>query len=180
MDCCVRVYFGRIVRKEDGEFEDMEEELEWFDEPPSFSDLCLQDYAVYHHRPYFVTHSDKNLGYHITCKAGFPCQWKLTARKKASDGKWMISKLVQPHLCLDNKGKEYHPQLTVRYLAHRILGLVDKDNDVSVSYLQQSIFELVKYHVKNGKAWRAKQIALAIRWGSWEEAYNRAPRILSA
>jgi hypothetical protein len=34
--------------------------------------------------------------------------------------------------------------------------------------------------VKSGKAWRAKQIALAIRWGSWEEAYNRVPRILSA
>jgi hypothetical protein len=34
--------------------------------------------------------------------------------------------------------------------------------------------------MKYGKAWRAKQIALEIRWGSWEEAYNRVPRILSA
>jgi hypothetical protein len=42
MDCCVRVYFGEIVRKEDGEFEDMKEELEWFDEPPSFNDLCVR------------------------------------------------------------------------------------------------------------------------------------------
>jgi hypothetical protein len=76
---------------------------------------------------------------------------------------------------LDNKGKEYHPQLTAHYLARRILGLVDKDNDAPVSYLQQSIYELVKYHVKYGKAWRAKQIAQAIRWGSWEEAYNQVP-----
>jgi hypothetical protein len=42
MDCCVRIYFGEIVRKEDGEFDDMEEELEWFDEPPSFNDLCVR------------------------------------------------------------------------------------------------------------------------------------------
>ena len=28
--------------REDGMFEDMEEELEWFDEPPSFSDLCVR------------------------------------------------------------------------------------------------------------------------------------------
>jgi hypothetical protein len=42
MDCYVRVYFRGIVRKEDGEFEDMEEELEWFDEPPSFNDLCVR------------------------------------------------------------------------------------------------------------------------------------------
>jgi hypothetical protein len=41
MDCCVRVFFGGIVRREDGMFENMEEELEWFDEPPSFNDLCV-------------------------------------------------------------------------------------------------------------------------------------------
>jgi hypothetical protein len=67
---------------------------------------------------------------------------------------------------MDNKRKEYHPQLTACYLARRILGLVDKNNDVSVSYLQESISQLVKYDVKYRKAWHAKKIALAIRWGS--------------
>ena len=42
MDCCVRVLYGGSVRREDGMFEDMEEELEWFDEPPSFNDLCVR------------------------------------------------------------------------------------------------------------------------------------------
>ena len=41
MDCCVRVFY-RVSVREDGMFEDMEEELEWFDEPPSFSDLCVR------------------------------------------------------------------------------------------------------------------------------------------
>ena len=40
MDCCVRVFYRGSVRREDDIFEDMEEQLEWFDEPPSFSDLC--------------------------------------------------------------------------------------------------------------------------------------------
>jgi hypothetical protein len=36
------------------------------------------------------------------------------------------------------------------------------------------------YTPKYGKTWRAKQLALEIRWGSWKEAYNRVPRILCA
>jgi len=34
-----------------------------------------------------------------------------------------------------------------RYLARRILGLVDKDNDVSVSFLQETIVTFVGYEV---------------------------------
>jgi hypothetical protein len=142
--------------------------------------LFLQDYAVYHHRPYTVRHSDKEVKFQIVCKAGFPCTWKLNARKRSSDGKWKVTSVEQPHRCQTNKGKRYHPQLTARYLARRILGLVDADNDVSVSFLQETIATFVGYEVTYGKAWRAKQIALAIRWGSWEEAYNRVPRILCA
>ena len=39
--------------------------------------LFLQDYAVYPHRPYNVTHSDKELRYHMTYKNG--CMWRLNA-----------------------------------------------------------------------------------------------------
>ena len=42
--------------------------------------LFLQDYAVYQHRPYNVTHSDQELRYHVICKNG--CMWRLNARKR--------------------------------------------------------------------------------------------------
>ena len=82
--------------------------------------------------------------------------WRLNARKRQSDGKWRISKVVEPHTCLTNRGKDNHQQLTSRYLAHRILGLIDDNNDISVSSLQHSISGFVKYDVKYGKAWHAK------------------------
>jgi hypothetical protein len=39
--------------------------------------LFFQDYDVYHHRPYTVTHSDQELRYHVICKNG--CMWRLNA-----------------------------------------------------------------------------------------------------
>ena len=96
--------------------------------------LFLQDYVVYHHRPYTVTHSDQELRYHVICKNG--CMWRLNAQKRQSDGKWRISKVVEPHTCLSNRGKENQQQLTARYLVRHILGLVDDNNDISVSSLQ--------------------------------------------
>ena len=38
----LKFFYGGSVRREDGMLEDMEEELEWFDEPPSFIDLCVR------------------------------------------------------------------------------------------------------------------------------------------
>jgi hypothetical protein len=102
--------------------------------------LFHQEYVVYHHRPYTVTHSDQELRYHVIYKNG--CMWRLNARKRQSDGKWRISKVVQPHTWISNKGKENHHQLTARYLARRILGLVDNNNDISVSSLQEPISSL--------------------------------------
>ena len=64
--------------------------------------------------------------------------------------------MVEPHTCLSNRGKENQQQLTARYLARRILGLVDDNNDITVSLLQQSISGFVNYDVKYEKAWRAK------------------------
>jgi hypothetical protein len=42
--------------------------------------LFLQDYDVYRHRPYTVTHSDRELRYHEICKNGFPYMWRLNAQ----------------------------------------------------------------------------------------------------
>jgi hypothetical protein len=39
----------------------------------------LMDYAIRFHRPYYVTHSDKNKRYTVHCKNG--CQWGLWARR---------------------------------------------------------------------------------------------------
>ena len=54
------------------------------------------------------------------------------------------------------------------------------DPDVTVATLIEVIFGFIKYRVKYGKAWRAKQRAMQLLWGDWKEAYGLLPRILTA
>ena len=108
------------------------------------------------------------------------CMWRLNAQKRQSDGKWRISKVVEPHSCLINRGKENCHQLIARYLPRRILGFVDANCDVLVSYLIRSIYGFTGYEPKYRTAWHAKQHALEIHWGTWKEASNRVLRILCA
>uniref|UniRef100_K3YED6 SWIM-type domain-containing protein n=1 Tax=Setaria italica TaxID=4555 RepID=K3YED6_SETIT len=124
----------------------------------------LVDYAVRLHRPFSVVHSDKNLRYNVMCKQG--CHWRVWCRLISSTGQWRISNVVQPH--------------TSKYLGWRILGIIRKDSETSVSSLVESIFVFSGYRVKYSKAWQAKQHAVALLWSDWKESYGMVPRVLSA
>ena len=123
----------------------------------------LANYAVHHHRPFNVIHSDKRLCFDVLCKQG--CLWGVWARIVSGTGQWKITNVRQPHICASSKPKQVHAQCTARYLAHRILSIVRKDSDTSVPSLMESIFALSCYRVKYSKAWRAKQHAIALLWG---------------
>jgi hypothetical protein len=56
--------------------------------------IWLAEYAVFHHRPFMVKHSDENRRYVLTCCHG--CPWTLRPRK-GKDGSWRITSVVQPH-----------------------------------------------------------------------------------
>ena len=57
----------------------------------------LADYAVRHHRPFNVVHSDKSLHYDVLCKQG--CLWGVWARIVTGTGQWKITNVRQPHTC---------------------------------------------------------------------------------
>ena len=135
----------------------------------------LQDYSVRHHRPYRVYHSDISKRYTVICDRG--CAWRVWARA-TKDNDWRISRVIEPHTCGTSAPSGIHGQLTAKYLATRITGMVRADPDVSIATLIEFIFSLTSYRVKYGKAWRAKQRAMELLWGDWKEAYGMLPRIL--
>jgi hypothetical protein len=53
-------------------------------------------------------------------------------------------------------------------------------SNITIAALIEAIHHLATYRVCYGKAWRAKEHALALLWGGWREAYTKVPRLLPA
>jgi hypothetical protein len=60
------------------------------------------------------------------------------------------------------------------------VSIVWVDSDITVAALIEAIHYLTTYRIRYGKAWRAKEHALALLWGDWREAYTKVPRLLHA
>lgn len=146
---------------------------------PTMEDMkvWLQEYSVRHHRPFIVQHSDVNKRYTVRCERR--CGWKVWGRKRR-DNQWKIANVKQPHTCGTAQVFGEHLQATANFIARRIMTVVSVDPDVSVATLIEVICGFIKYRVKYGKAWRAKQRAMQLLWGDWKEAYSLLPRILTA
>jgi hypothetical protein len=73
-----------------------------------------------------------------------------------------------------------HSQCMGKYLGWQIVSIVWTDSDITVDALIEAIHCLTTYWISYGKAWRAKQHALALLWGDWKEGYAKVPSLLHA
>jgi hypothetical protein len=109
----------------------------------------LMDYVVRFHRPYYVSHSDKNKRCTVHCKNG--CGWRLWAQRQRND-KWKICNVRQPHTYRSSKPKCVHDQNTAHYYGRRLVGTVRAHSDTSVSSMIETIFGFTGYKVNYSKA----------------------------
>ena len=130
---------------------------------------------VLHNRPFRVINSFKEKRYTVACEEQ-QCGWRVCARKTKAD-KWKITSVKQPHVCATAEAEENHLQLNSRFIARQLCPVVKHMPTITVSALVEIIFQRYNYYVKYGKAWRAKQRALEIIFGNWEEAYCNNPEI---
>ncbi|WVZ60432.1 hypothetical protein U9M48_010454, partial [Paspalum notatum var. saurae] len=137
----------------------------------------LQEYSIVHNRPFKVVHSHKDRRYTVSCKE--ECGWKVCGQKDKG-GKWKITSVMQPNNCATADAEETHLQLNSRFIAKTFCNVIKNMPTITVSALIESIFLHFDYRVKYSKAWRAKQLALKMIYGDWEEAYERLPAMLNA
>ena len=99
---------------------------------------------------------------------------------KSDEKCWKVTNVKQPHTCGTADIHQEHSQCTARYLGLRIAPMVWADCTITVAALIEAIHGFTSYRVKYGKAWRAKQFAMAHLWGDWKESYSNIPKMLAA
>jgi hypothetical protein len=77
--------------------------------------LFFQDYAVRHHRPYYVAKLNKNVRYIIKCQISSYSFGVWVRRTKNEIHQWKVCTVKQLHTCGTSEVKHVHPQCTTRF-----------------------------------------------------------------
>jgi hypothetical protein len=139
--------------------------------------IWLAEYAVFHHRPFMVKHSDENKRYVLTYHRGYP--WTVHARK-GKDCSWRITSIVQSHTCLMNVDDINHAQLSSRFILQRLANIIMNCPLLTVTSLIEVVMVAWRYRVKYGRAWQVKQCAPKLIYSDWAEAYEHLSDMLHA
>jgi hypothetical protein len=115
--------------------------------------IWLAEYAMFHHRPFIVKHSDENKRYITIYFRG--CPWIVHARRGKDDG-WRITSVIQPHACSTNVDHRKHMQLSSRFISQRLVNTIKSCPLMSVMILIEVVMLAWGYRVKYDRAWWAK------------------------
>ncbi|KAH1266330.1 hypothetical protein GmHk_01G001841 [Glycine max] len=80
-------------------------------------------------------------------------------------------------VCCPNNTEEspcpFYMRLDSNLIATCVVGMIREDPSIKISLIQERINSEFSYKVSYRKAWMAKQKAIAIEYGDWEESYAK-------
>ena len=142
------------------------------------ADQAIKRYALSISREHRVKQSDKSHLKVICMKLNEGCAGRVIVHKKSGVCQpWIITK-IEPHSCEQVGALSRHRNVTAKYVSHIMQVAVEEDITISVKALQKSAEDQIGFPVSYGKARRAKEDIFQRLYGTYEEAYNLAPRLL--
>ena len=94
------------------------------------------------------------------------------------DTTWVVSDLVL-HTCVNTHIRQDHGNLSSTLIARLFYTQIVTSKAMEVSSLQEKVRAKFQYSISYGKAWRAKQRALEIRFGTFVDSYDSVVRLLN-
>jgi len=129
----------------------------------------------------FVVIESKIDRYVVRCSNyGNDCNWRLRASFSKVRQQWEIKKIEAPHTCLSTTLSQDHINFDSSEIAAIIVNSVKSNPSIPIKSLVAEIKNRYGYSVSYKKAWIAKQKALAMEFGDWEDSYNHLRKWLQA
>ncbi|KAL5177074.1 hypothetical protein HKD37_08G022896 [Glycine soja] len=110
---------------------------------------AVKQYVMKMHQSFKVVESKSNK--HVVCCLNKITQWG------------------GPHTCLNMTMTQDHEKLDSDLIVTCVVGMIREDPSIKVSLIQERINSEFAYKVSYKKAWLAKQKAIAIEYGDWDE-----------
>ncbi|KAL5159434.1 hypothetical protein HKD37_15G043756 [Glycine soja] len=135
----------------------------------------LKQYVMKVHQSFKVVET-KSHKYIVCCpnnSAKSPCPFYMRAILSKKTNAWKVAQWGGPHTCLNMTMTQDHEKLDSDLIATCVVGMIRKNPSIKISLIQERINSEFSYKVSHRKAWMAKQKAIAIEYGDWEESYAK-------
>ncbi|KAH1257812.1 hypothetical protein GmHk_03G007691 [Glycine max] len=136
---------------------------------------ALKQYVMKVHQSFKVAET-KSHKYIVCCpnnSAESPCPFYMRAILSKKNYAWKVTQWGGPHTCLNMSMTQDHEKLDSDLVATCVVGMIREDPSIKISLIQERINSEFSYKVSYRKAWMAKQKAIAIEYGNWEESYGK-------
>ncbi|KAL5173018.1 hypothetical protein HKD37_16G045647 [Glycine soja] len=136
---------------------------------------ALKQYVMKVHQSFKVVESKSNK-YVVCClnkNAECPCPFYMRAILSKKTDTWKVTQWGGPYTCLNMTMTQDHEKLDSDLIVTCVVGMVREDPSIKISLIQERINSEFAYKVSYKKAWLAKQKAIAIEYGDWDESYAK-------
>ncbi|XP_057734068.1 uncharacterized protein LOC130949336 [Arachis stenosperma] len=107
---------------------------------------------------------------------GNGCTWLIRLSLRQRKGIWEVKRYNGTHTCLASSISSDHRSLDYHVISAFIMPMVRADASVSIKVLLNATASHYGFRPTYRRVWMAKQKAVALIYGDWDESYNELPR----
>ncbi|RYR15084.1 hypothetical protein Ahy_B04g071819 isoform I [Arachis hypogaea] len=125
---------------------------------------------------YKVVESDHRRYVGKCSEFGNGCTWLIRLSLRQRKGIWEVKRYNGPHTCLATSISSDHRSLDYHVISAFIMPMVRADASVSIKVLLNATAAHFGFRPTYRRVWMAKQKAISLIYGNWDESYNELPR----
>ncbi|XP_057746412.1 uncharacterized protein LOC130965668 [Arachis stenosperma] len=138
--------------------------------------LSVKTYSIRRGVQYKVVKSDYRRYVGKCSEFGNGCTWLIRLSLRQRKGIWEVKRYNGPHTCLASSISSDHRSLDYHVISTFIMPMVRADAAVNIKVLQNATAAHFGFRPTYRRIWMAKQKAVAVIYGDWDESYNELPR----